>query len=172
MHMQVEIVDVAPKARIGKNGKPYEVVEVTYKDGGKPFGYKQMKFKNEELYNAIVELKKGDLVDVHKEKIGDYWDWTEVNLATTGTKTVVQDGPTTSDTFTQKTSAYMPDADRQKLIVRQSSIKAAIDFYAMQKKGEGASLGDVFGTAGKIESFVYGTLAGLPIDIDEDFIPA
>lgn len=168
MHMQIEVIDVNPTSPLSaKTKKPYDVVEITYKDQGKVYGYKQMKFKNEALYNEIVALSKGDVVDVHKEKIGEYWDWTEVNLASDAAEMPVVNEKQPNPS---KVSAYVPDADKQRLIVRQATLKAAIAFYELQ--GQGATFGDVVETAGCFEQFVYGTLPTLPVNIDDDFIPA
>ncbi len=158
--MRVEIKFVETEEKQGKNGKPYKVVEVTYKnDRNETKSYRHFEFNNPELATKLGALKKGDVIEVQTMKNDKgYLDWVAI------------DAPGNASGGSPPKGAFVPDAERQRLIVRQSSLGHAVAFHNGNKGSEGKSTVDqVIVTAAEFEKFVFGERAGgSPIDIEED----
>ena len=140
--MQIQIIDVGtPNTIAGKNGRSYQSIEVTYKDdSGKVGSKKLMSFSNPTVFKTITTLNKGDAVNVTTEKDQNgYWQWTAVNQG--GAAPMVQTQSTGTGTSTSSTrvtgSNYETKeerAARQELIVRQSSLSAAVSILTVGAK--------------------------------------
>lgn len=135
--MQIQIIDVGtPNTHAAKNGRSYQSIEVTYKGAdGKVGNKKLMSFSNPEVFKRISALTKGNSIDVvtTKDEAG-YWQWTGINDDTTPSATPSQ---TTSAPTTRVTGSNYETAEeraaRQRLIVRQSSLTAAIAILKVGK---------------------------------------
>lgn len=76
--MLIEVVKVEPIQQLmGKNNKPYQSVEVVYKDAsGKIGGKKLMSFQAPEVFQKLSRAMSGEKFNVRSEKVGQYWNWT------------------------------------------------------------------------------------------------
>lgn len=130
--MQIQIIDVGtPNTHAAKNGRSYQSIEVTYKGGdGKVSSKKLMSFSNPNVFKTISGLSKGASIDVvtTKDDAG-YWQWTGINDGSQPSQAAPAAQASTGTT-TRVTGSNYETADeraaRQKLIVRQSSLTAAL----------------------------------------------
>lgn len=166
--MQIEIVNVNVSTIPTAKGS-YQVADVAYKNKSfqdKIEGKKVMSFSNKDVFNVLTKASFGDIFTVSRAKNDKgFWDWTAINP---GTSPAVQDSNTPDATSVHKTNAPMktgnvtpksnyetPEerAQRQVLIVRQSSISSAVDFAIANKvKDEN----EVLRLAKVFENFVFG----------------
>lgn len=177
--MLIQIVDVGtPNTHAAKNGRSYQSIEVTYKGGdGRVSSKKLMSFSNPNVFKTISGLAKGASLDVitTKDDAG-YWQWTGINDGTsTPTATA---SPTSTPSTTRVTGSNYETSDeraaRQKLIVRQSSLSAAVSILSLGAKTLDKEA--VKGLAQELTDWVFETkpsLASIDTDISEmqDDIP-
>ena len=138
--MQIQIIDVGtPNTHAAKNGRSYQSIEVTYKGtDGKVSSKKLMSFSNPSVFKAISGMNKGDQVDVvtTKDDAG-YWQWTGINDGASSAPAQTTQGASTPTT-TRVTGSNYETADeraaRQRLIVRQSSLSAAVSILTVGAK--------------------------------------
>jgi hypothetical protein len=160
--MQIQIIDVGtPNTHAAKNGRSYQSIEVTYKGAdGKVGNKKLMSFSNPDVFKRISTLSKGNSIDVvtTKDDAG-YWQWTGINEDTgsgsVGTASAVSQ-PTTG-VSTRVTGSNYETADeravRQRLIVRQSSLSAAVSILTVGSKS--VSKDDVKSLAEELTNWVF-----------------
>ena len=135
--MQIQIIDVGtPNTHAAKNGRSYQSIEVTYKGtDGKVSSKKLMSFSNPSVFKAVSNLTKGDSVDIItvKDDAG-YWQWTGINDGSTPSQAAPA-AQASTPTTTRVTGSNYETADeraaRQKLIVRQSSLSAAVSILTV-----------------------------------------
>jgi hypothetical protein len=139
--MQIQIIDVGtPNTKPSKNGRSYQEIEVTYKSqDGKVTSKKLMSFSNPSVFKTVSTLNKGDTVEVTTEKVGDYWQWTAINQGGAAPMQQTQStGAGTSSGSTRVTGSNYETkeerAARQELIVRQSSLSAAVSILTVGSK--------------------------------------
>lgn len=135
--MQITVIDVGtPNTHAAKNGRSYQSLEVTYKGvDGKVGNKKLMSFTNPTVFKAAQEWSKGTVVDVTTQKDDQgYWQWTGLG---TGESQVAQ-SPSAAAPATRVTGSNYETkeerAERQKLIVRQSSLSNAISILTVGAK--------------------------------------
>lgn len=134
--MQITVIDVGtPNTHAAKNGRSYQSLEVTYKGvDGKVGNKKLMSFTNPTVFKAAQEWSKGTVVDVTTQKDDQgYWQWTGLG---TGESQVAQ-SPSAAPATRVTGSNYETKeerAERQKLIVRQSSLSNAIAILTVGAK--------------------------------------
>ena len=170
--MLVNIVDVgAPSTHASKNGRSYQIIEVTYKnESGQIANKKLMSFSNPSVFNHVKSLAKGDSLNVTTEKdAAGYWQWTGIgDEATAGTTQAkpANGGRVTGSNYETKEER----AARQILIVRQSSLSSAVELL-----GAGKSVNDVINVAKQFEEYVFGKDANPTKEVNfddlEDDIP-
>lgn len=128
----IEIIQAKRKDAQTKTGKPYAFVEVDYKEEGKAYTAKLMEFKNKDIFTKAAALVNGQIVVVSKEKNdAGYWDWvgiTAPGAPLPGSVPPSEARVTPSLPPGSNKPAYIPDEKKQLLIVRQSCLKAAIEF--------------------------------------------
>lgn len=145
--MQIRITfingDVTPQPAKGK-GKPYNMLEVTYKDdNGQTKTKKLMSFSNPAVFSTLKDASKGDVFDIEMEKNGEYWNWTSV----TSVDGSVASAPSSGAGFQKAATTAPPGrsnfetpeerALRQRLIVRQSSLAQAIEWTKLCQEVSG-----------------------------------
>jgi hypothetical protein len=148
----------------------YNCIEVAYKKDGKVEGKKVMDFVNKEIYNFVNrEMKPGNdyKISLDKDK-NDYWQWVGVEAAgATGTVVPAAGGgesvagagkPAVADKAVGRVSSstYETPEERalkQKIIVRQSSIGYALNFFEANKGKFG--VGDVLELANQFNDWVW-----------------
>ena len=152
--INVEVTDV----KTDKGG--YKKAEVTYKDGnGKTVTKFLTSFGDQkEAFTVLVSNKKG-VFDVKVEQKGQYWNWTKVVPVTDEDfEELAQAAPAAKSTgnATPRSTYETPEerAEKQKYIIRQSMVNAAINLLTLQgnKKTNAYEVMDI---ATIFEKFVY-----------------
>ena len=140
--MNITILSVQSTTQTSKAGKPYQQLEVAYKNNtfGKIESKKLMPFgANKAAFDALANASVGSIfeVTVSKNDAG-YNDWTVVVQAPPGSAQVMQQGGSintapgklTGGNSVQVKSTYETPEERAKkqvYIIRQSSISSAVD---------------------------------------------
>lgn len=177
MQLQIEIINVASTTKPTSKGGSYVQLDVAYRrlDTGKVEGKKIMSFTNKDVFDALNGLPGGTQVTVTSEKNekSGYWDWTAVTVGG-----VAQDKPATPKAGggnpTPKSTYETAEerAARQVLIVRQSSLSAAIATLKVDKSPADPS--EVMKIADVYSNWVFQKDCACPVDVFdnmEDDIP-
>lgn len=120
----------------------------------------------EEVWKQLEGAKNGDHFSITREKTedGKYWNW--VGIARSDEMPKEEKKTFVSNTYTQKVEF---DKDRQISIVRQSSLKAAVEYMAAFGKGTTFTPAEVIKVAKEFENYVNGIdmIADMVNDIPE-----
>jgi hypothetical protein len=148
--MQIKIINVEKAKGTSKAGKPYEFIDVTYKAGDKTESKKL--FMNDPIGVQVMGFKNGDFVEMTQTKVGDFWNWTSVALNIQ--QDIVNSAPGQPQGVVQQTqkTSYVPDEQKQLLIVRQNCVGNAVKFHEGQNADEHA----VLKTASVFENYIFG----------------
>lgn len=132
--MQIKVIDVeVEKVQKGKNS--YEVAEVLYDQGGQKRSFKVISFASPAVFKTISQATKGDEFDVEVTKNDAGFNQWVSCTPSDGSGSASHSVPSRSSSGTgstaapARTSTYeTPEerANRQRLIVRQSSLTAAL----------------------------------------------
>lgn len=132
--MQIRLIDVeVEKVQKGKNS--YEVAEVLYDQGGQKRSFKVISFASPAVFKTISQATKGDEFDVEVTKNdAGFNQWVSCVPAGSEAGSSANESRASrpagnSTTTPARTSTYeTPEerANRQRLIVRQSSLTAAL----------------------------------------------
>ena len=171
--MQITVIDVGqPNTHSTKNGRSYQSMEVTYKnDSGQVQSKKLMSFSNPDVFKQAKEWQKGDTVDVNTQKDDNgYWQWISIgaDAIAQATSTSSNAKPTTRVTGSNYETKE-ERAQRQVMIVRQSSISSAIT--ALTAEGKRPSVSEILGMAKEFENFVMDNNSADSVADMEDDIP-
>ena len=176
MKFQVEIINVQSSTKPAKNGT-YTQLDVAYKrlDTGKIEGKKIMSFTNKDVFSTLSKATTGNVFDVTTEKVGEYWQWIEVNVASGGSATSDAPQAKSFSSPTPKSTYETPEerAKRQILIVRQSSLAQAVEILSVNPGKDKLQLGDVLQMADKLVDWVLNETKPVSMSIEdmEDDIP-
>lgn len=174
MNIQIQFL-----SSVVENKGRWNQAEIAYKDlnNGKVASKKLMSFNNKDVYNTLTGAKSGEIYNVElvKNEKG-FWDWTAVSSSTsvdtsnvTASASSIPARANTSPKSTYETAEER--AQRQVMIVRQSSAATAVQALKTDKKALSAA--EVITFAKELESYVMGIdvpplpLAELPV-IDDD----
>lgn len=152
MSFQIEVL----KVTVENKGK-YRVAIVDHKTSdGKVDSKKVMSFTNKEVFATLSQSQQGDQYEIVSEKDKNgYWQWTSVVSVgkANGTSPAKAIGSAVRSTY----ETAEERAARQVYIVRQSSISAAIAFYAAaQPKGVvDVNCDDIIALAKEFEAYVF-----------------
>ena len=134
--IEVKSVDVVKATT--KTGKPYEFIDLMYKNKSfqdKVEGKKIMPFGNKEVFEVLKNSEKGDLFYIGRTKNADgFWDWDKISEVPNGLgayyeevghKQSTKAAPTASKTTPWETPEDR--AQKQLYIIRQSSLTNAVN---------------------------------------------
>ena len=161
----------------------YNKVVVTYKnlENNKIEVKQVMDFAQQAVFGRLSEAKPNEVLSIKNEKVfndrdkKDYWTWTEVSRDDgTAPEVGVGSGPNPAPTKVSNgtgpvrtTNTYeTPEerAEKQRLIVKQSSLAQAIEFHKDQ--GQKPTVDDVLELAQRFNDWVYNKgVAGLTDDV-------
>jgi acyl-CoA thioesterase len=162
--MKIKIIAVELSSATDKKGKPYQIVEVSYKNltfQGKVESRKLMPFGGTVETNKLFSKAAANEfyeVEVVKNAAG-FNEWVSANK--------VEDEPETASTASQTTpirSTYETPEERAKkqvYIVRQSSLTSAMTYHDLTKT-KNVSIDLILATAKEFENYVFG-IVGKPI---------
>jgi hypothetical protein len=170
--MQITVIDVGqPNTHTAKNGRSYQSMEVTYKgENGNVASKKLMSFANPDVFKSAQTWTKNDTVNVNAQKDDNgYWQW--ISILGEGESAPVQAKTTaTPNKSTRVTGSNYETkeerAQRQVMIVRQSSISSAVN--VLTAEGKSPSAKEVLGLAKTFENYV---MDNKTIETMEDDIP-
>ena len=149
--MRIEVLNVS----VEDKGK-YKMMEVAYKgDDGKVTAKKVMSFGAAEgVFKRLTSAKPGDAFEITSVKNDKgYWDWTGIDNAGAQSVTAAKPAGNATPKSTYETSEER--ANRQVLIVRQSSLSNALEYLKLNPK-KIPSLQEVTEVASYFEDFVFG----------------
>jgi hypothetical protein len=160
----IQIVNVEITSRAGAAGKKgYEQAEVVYKqeyNGKQDVKTKKiMSFANPAVFAAIKAAKTGEVYEVTQVKEGEFWQWTNIVAASaapaaqaaapSNTKPAAQ-----SNTYGRDFETATERAEKQRLIVRQSSLSNAVALLTTGAKTP-PNVNDVKKLADELVAYVY-----------------
>jgi hypothetical protein len=159
--MQITIVKVGNVDTIptGK-GRPYKRLEVLYRlSNGNQGTKKLVSFKNPLVFKQMSEAQEGQVFEVEsvKSEDGQYTEWKSANLVgdANGEEPAAELPKTTTTTAAAVKAPVkmtVTEVDRQRSIVRQSSLERAIQFLVAQ--GQAFSEAEVKAVAAGFEQWV------------------
>lgn len=169
MQFNIQVISVEKTTKPTQKSS-YVQLEVAFKNlnTGKVEAKKIMSFsKPETVFKALQDAKQGDvfLVTSNKNEGTGYWDWTEV-VQQAPSQTDTTDKPQSTTPASMVKSTYeTPEerAEKQRLIVRQSSLAQAIIY-----SDEGTSLENILSTAEEMANWVYKKSTLSLTDMDDD----
>ena len=143
MSKQITILKVDKE----KSPKGYVITSVAYESEGKTKGQKIYPFKEQaDVAAAFADAKQGDVYEVNFQKNDrDFWEF-----APTPRKLDVSQKAEPMSTGSKE--KWIPDAERQVLIVRQSCTSSAVEFLKSNPK---AKPSDVVDVAKVFEAYVF-----------------
>ena len=131
--MQITLV-AAPNVTVNPGkGRPWKKMEALYKNlDGKVMTKTLVSFKNPTVFKIFSEAKQGDVFEVESVQSEEadaegrkYWEWKSAHAVGSYTGDVVVDA--TGAPAKQVTKMVVTEADRNRYIVRQSSLERAIE---------------------------------------------
>lgn len=186
--MNITILNVGKATKVGPSGKPYEVLDLAYKNNtfqGKVEGKALMPFgANAGGFNVLKNAQAGQTYEITVVKNDKgYNDWTNATPAEAGAQAapgLPQQGPTQGQVYQGSKPAAAPArtntfetpeerSKKQVYIVRQSSLSAAINSLSPGAKSA-LDFGKVIEIAKHYEAYVFDT--GAPEaaqDVDQPF---
>lgn len=139
MTQLIKIINVDFESKSASNGRTYEVAEVIYDSGGQKKDKKIMSFVNPLIFKQLKNAKKGDLFTLTQQKNDKgYWDWislTEGSADKAESISEASQGRQVNATPARTYETAEERAERQRLIVRQSSLSAALATLSPGAKG-------------------------------------
>lgn len=157
--MQIQIINISEQQKSSKAGKPYTALEVVYKDSsGKVANKNLMPFGDSKgAFESLKGAQAGVTYDVTAVKnAAGFWDWVNATVSTGPAPAATKAG---GNSFSggAKSNFETPEerAKRQVLIVRQSSISAAVGALTPGAKAP-LDPKQVIETARLFEDYVFG----------------
>lgn len=153
MAITVEVLSVS----VEDKGK-YKMAEVAYKGSdGKVTSKKLMSFNYPEVFNSFANAKQGNVFSVEMVKNDKgYWDWTTATTGGAAGGATAKASPAPGNSSPKSTYETAEErANRQVLIVRQSSLSNAIEFLGLNQK-KVPSVQEVVEVASFFEGYVFG----------------
>lgn len=151
--MNIEILDIGEERTESKNGRKWRVFDLSYKntETGEVAGKSFRSFSP--LYENLRKLSIGEKVQIHAEKNDSgFWEWVSIGEEDTPTKQPQRKQwkgvPVQSDRYESPEERKW----RQTLIVRQSSVGAAVELLKTEKSAPAVK--DVLAAAAEIENWV------------------
>ena len=180
--MKITIISVSePTQQAGRT--PYNLITVTYENEvGKVEQKRLVSFNFVDVYEAVKTKQRGDQFEVTREKNAKgFWEWTAVSDL--GKTTVSQEKPSAASSpissptagYTKPVSNYETREERawrQVLIVRQSSVSAAVNALKTEKSGP-LPVNVILAAATQIEEWVnrqptaMEAIAAMPDDVPQ-----
>ena len=173
--MQIQIVTTSIETKPTAKGS-YQQLEVVYKNltfQGKVESKKLMSFgAGASSFKALSESSAGGVYDITVVKNDKgYNDWTSATMAVPGAASAAQasyPGSLSKPNATPKSTYETPEerAQRQILIVRQSSVSSAVALLTAGAKSP-PKAADVITTAKELEAYVFGVADAGPTGFDD-----
>ena len=126
---QITIVNVDVQTPAGKK---YQMAEVIYKQDGETKTKKIMSFANPAVFATVKDAKQGEVYTISQTKDDrGYWQWSTIQAGAAASAQAASSPASSPRPSTPSTGRDFETkeerAERQKLIVRQSSLSNAIN---------------------------------------------
>lgn len=180
--MKIQVVNVDVQEGKTKTNKPYEFLDVMYKNlsfDNKAEAKKIMPFGSKEVFATLKSAQKGDVFTIVREKDdAGYWQWISILEGDQEVETAkpAGAGAATKAATAPRSNFETPEerAQRQILIVRQSCLSNAVEYLNHNKKNY--TQDDLFAVASNFFSWVFeqpvaAKTAELPALEEDDDIP-
>lgn len=163
-NLVIEVVNANVVQKTNKAGKPYNIVDLAYKNqsfGGKIEGKQIMDFAEKAAFATISNAPAGSVFTVERQKDNNgFWKWvsvTEGANAAPAAKPAFGVSAPAPTSKTPKSTYETPEerAARQVMIVRQSSISSAVALAAANAKTK-VHPEEIIEVAKKFEAYVMG----------------
>ncbi len=171
--INIKVLDVVNQGQPA--GKTYKQLTVSFSNlaDGKVEGKKVMDFVNADVFTTLANTKPGAVFTVNRTKVNGFWNWvgikstdaSEVPAAVTSPKAAASATSGSQGSPARVGSWETPSerANKQVLIVRQSSVSNAIEI--LKTHGEAVDLQEVLANAKQIEDYVFSNgVAGMVDD--------
>jgi len=170
MQFNISVLSCVTSTKTGKTGKPYQEVEVAYKDLNQNKVASKKIFSFSPIFKVAAGAQPGQQFTVEAQKPGEYWEWVSMTQLPPGTEQASTAAPTASKgSTTPITKSTYETAEeraaRQVLIVKQSSISAAVAILSPGAKSS-LKVEDVLSTAQTLTDWVFGNKLGAQALID------
>ena len=162
MNFNISVIAVEKTTATSKAGKPYQLVEVSYKNltSGKVESNKVNQYSD--LYSTAAGMQVGEQYTITKEKVNDFWNWTKIVQAAPGTQLQGEANTSKAKEVGQQIKGNWETAEerakKQVLIVKQSTLAQAVATLAVGSKAVKPE--DVLELAQKYTDWVFGTGTG------------
>ena len=170
--MQIQIVTTSIETKPTAKGS-YQQLEVVYKNltfQGKVESKKLMSFgAGASSFKTLSESSAGGVYDITVVKNDKgYNDWTSATMAVPGVAAATVASVAGKPNTTPKSTYETPEerAQRQILIVRQSSVSSAVALLTAGAKSP-PKAADVISTAKELEAYVFGVADAGPTGFDD-----
>lgn len=172
--MNITLLNKTVSTETGKNGKPYQMLEVAFKNNtfqGKVEGKKITSY-SKPAFDVLVEAEPGTTFEVTVEKKNGFNEWTALTRATPeeGRPAAAQPRGVSGTTPAPKSNYETTEerARRQTLITRQSSLSTAVATLSVGSKSVDPAA--VMDLAEKYNDWVHqkGVLTGFESMNDDD----
>lgn len=152
--MIITVINVGQPQQVP--GKKYSTLEINYKDEqGRVQGRKLMSFSNPTVFNTAKTLQQGDQADVTLTKEGEYWNWTGLKKLEGGAQaTAASTTQAFSGAASNRYETAEERAQRQVLIVRQSSLSSAVAALTAGAKAP-PKVDEILALAVQFEAYVF-----------------
>lgn len=146
--MQIEVLSTS----VEDKGK-YKQLEVAYKNGdGKVQSKKIMSFASPDVFKLLSSSKQGDSFSIEAVKNDKgFWDWKSASAGAAPAAKASGASPTPRSTY----ETAEERAQRQVLIVRQSSVSSAVEFLKLNSK-KVPTVQEAIEVAKTFENYVFG----------------
>lgn len=181
--MNITVVANDKKSAKDKNGKPYSIQEIAYRNNSFDDKLESTKIlQYNEVFSKAAGMKPGEKYVITKEKnAGGFWQWEDVVQLPPGEDNFSAAHPTpppgkASTGFTLIKSTYETPEERAKkqvYIVKQSSITAALKYLELTKAKD-IGVSDTLEIAQQLTDWVFGTeleAKAKPLSDMEDDVP-
>lgn len=154
--MDIQILSV----NLEDKGK-YQMLDVAFKSEGQTKGKKLMSFgAGAEVFKVLKSAPSGSSWSVSSQKNDKgFWDWVSITQggSSSASSTPSYSGGSTVASPAPKSNYETAEerANRQVLIVRQSSVSNAVEFFKLNTK-KVPSIEEVIQVARQIEDYVFG----------------
>ena len=153
--MLITIIKVGtPETQPTGKGRPYRKMEVLYRNSkGEVYPKILVSFKNPTVFKVLSEAKEGQEYEVENVKNEDgYFEWKSANLVTAETTGVLPQVDAKGDGVKAPVKMIVTEADRNRYIVRQSSLERAVETLS---GGGVLTVKDVTDIAAQYEAWVF-----------------
>lgn len=157
MQIEIQVLNIEVETKNGsKAGTTYKMADVAYKDlgSGKTQSRKIASFgKTANAFLSLTSNPSGKFL-IEAEKDGDFWVWLSATPSSDKSSPAAPKEAQPS-AQPQPASKFQEDKDKiQKYIVRQSSLKAAVD-YLGNTGNKKATVDDIVQVASQLEAYVF-----------------